>query len=512
MSDWEFLLQKEGDRSWLPLESLVVEILEGRYRLMARSTRQSETVEVRVIHQPEDLSSFALPTPQHHVQQWQSQTNAEGLILLLPFSYLQPGLWEFSCRGDLMADLLGQGWGYKLQLDVLISDAEGCGEWSPEDEQNWSLTEHRLPEPELHTSLAALVIPEQSALPSAIDVPDLDWTTLPFDNLDVAGQDGQVIESCASASDSSALVPDRLVDLETLVDQISDQTLKPGTSEGVEVSLVLYQETFIVGTDHSIVLSGHIELALPVDDQPPTPLPNLEMGIYLRDPQTNHLLQAMTMVLPSQCPPIAFHHVVLVPQETSSHLLLGELVLYDRQTDTNLRIASQSFSVATQLEAIFRRIWQRSNHEVPSIEVLPPEDKLNLVFLNLVRNPVQIKPLVLETRQEWQTPPCLYSANQLNERVDREPELQATSKMLCLPVLPGAGGGKRRVDEPISRPAPQRVSPVAKILASMAHVEEPAGLEVPTYTPDLVDRPFYSRQSQRFWSRLEAFTCPQNSD
>jgi hypothetical protein len=31
--DWAFLLQQEGDRAWLPLESPDVEVLEGRYRL-----------------------------------------------------------------------------------------------------------------------------------------------------------------------------------------------------------------------------------------------------------------------------------------------------------------------------------------------------------------------------------------------------------------------------------------------------------------------------------------------
>jgi len=34
MQSWEFLLQKEGDRVWLPLESPDVEILEGRYRVI----------------------------------------------------------------------------------------------------------------------------------------------------------------------------------------------------------------------------------------------------------------------------------------------------------------------------------------------------------------------------------------------------------------------------------------------------------------------------------------------
>ena len=48
MKYWEFLIQKEGDETWLPLETQQVEILEGRYRVVAHTDRVNTPMEIRV--------------------------------------------------------------------------------------------------------------------------------------------------------------------------------------------------------------------------------------------------------------------------------------------------------------------------------------------------------------------------------------------------------------------------------------------------------------------------------
>lgn len=50
MKNWEFLLQREGDTTWLPLETPDVEILEGRYRVVARSGYPNAKIEIRITH------------------------------------------------------------------------------------------------------------------------------------------------------------------------------------------------------------------------------------------------------------------------------------------------------------------------------------------------------------------------------------------------------------------------------------------------------------------------------
>jgi hypothetical protein len=119
MEFWEFLIQKEGDRSWLPLESSTVEILEGRYRMVARSSRVNTPVEIRVIH-----DAIYEDPPKRRIQKRANRTNHDGLIVVMPFTFLQAGSWELVCTGDLMADMLGDTWTYQVKLQVVLSDQD----------------------------------------------------------------------------------------------------------------------------------------------------------------------------------------------------------------------------------------------------------------------------------------------------------------------------------------------------------------------------------------------------
>ncbi|MGB3509155.1 MAG: hypothetical protein WBA93_07920 [Microcoleaceae cyanobacterium] len=96
MSDWEFLLQKEGDQTWLPLESADVEILEGRYRIVASTHTANTEVQIRIIH----YSTEEIP-PVKRVQKRSSHTHSQGLIAIIPFTSLKPGKWEFRCQAEV---------------------------------------------------------------------------------------------------------------------------------------------------------------------------------------------------------------------------------------------------------------------------------------------------------------------------------------------------------------------------------------------------------------------------
>jgi hypothetical protein len=124
MEFWEFLLQKEGDRSWLPLESPQVEILEGKYRVVARSSRTNSPVEIRIIHD----ATTEIP-PVRRAQKRQGKTNQEGLIVIMPFTRLLPGVWQLRCLSDLMADMMGTGWQYTLNINVLPIEPDIHDEW-----------------------------------------------------------------------------------------------------------------------------------------------------------------------------------------------------------------------------------------------------------------------------------------------------------------------------------------------------------------------------------------------
>ncbi|WP_375470820.1 hypothetical protein [uncultured Nostoc sp.] len=119
MEHWQFLIQKQGARSWHILESPNLEILEGQYRVLARSNLQNTDVEVRVTH-----SSTEEVQPTRRIFKRSRRTNSEGLMPIIPFTYFQPGVWELRCSGDLMSDLLGKSWQYSVQVQVFSLLAE----------------------------------------------------------------------------------------------------------------------------------------------------------------------------------------------------------------------------------------------------------------------------------------------------------------------------------------------------------------------------------------------------
>jgi hypothetical protein len=114
MEYWEFLLQKEGERSWRPIKLPNMEIDAGRYRVVSHSSRLNTDVEICVTH----TSTDEVP-PKRRSQKRSRRTNPEGLMVVIPFTYLKPGLWELRCCGDIMSDFLGKSWQHSVQLNVL---------------------------------------------------------------------------------------------------------------------------------------------------------------------------------------------------------------------------------------------------------------------------------------------------------------------------------------------------------------------------------------------------------
>ncbi|RCJ35464.1 hypothetical protein [Nostoc sp. ATCC 53789] len=119
MEHWQFLIQKQGARSWHILESPNLEILEGQYRVLARSSFSNTDVEVRVTH-----SSTQEIQPTRRIFKRSRRTNSEGLMAVIPFTYFDAGVWELRCNGDLMSDLLGKSWQYSVQIKVLSEEEE----------------------------------------------------------------------------------------------------------------------------------------------------------------------------------------------------------------------------------------------------------------------------------------------------------------------------------------------------------------------------------------------------
>ncbi len=122
MKYWEFLIQKEGDETWLPLETQQVEILEGRYRVVAHTDRVNAPMEIRV----SQLITHEMP-PRKRVRKRQGETNDAGLVVVMPYVQLKPGQWDLSCSS--LDNSTDDSWRYQVQLQVFAHTED---DWSSE--------------------------------------------------------------------------------------------------------------------------------------------------------------------------------------------------------------------------------------------------------------------------------------------------------------------------------------------------------------------------------------------
>ncbi|MGV0025188.1 hypothetical protein [Phormidesmis priestleyi] len=373
---WEFLLQKEGDRSWLPLDSSDVEILEGRYRIVARSHRKNSNVEVRIIHQATD----EIP-PKRRTQKRSHRTNQDGLVVVIPFTSLKPGIWELNCSGDLMSDLMGNGWQAAIQLHVVPRDSEeDADDWEPD----WEM-------------------PSEEA---AVEPAETD-----------SSEDSPPQAKLAPVTGSSV---DRLLQI---AEQMSEQTAE--SSESIvqilpPLQITLTQETFVAHRGQRLTLTGQIA---PVEAISTGLMLSLaELKASLRDPQSSDVwLETCELILNQPLPmPLAFE--LALPDKFKARLLLGEFTIYDLSQDSQAPsvLANQSFTLTADASDLLDSVSEEMAPDEEALEQAleasanppkpaPQASQLNLSFLNFVDTPktqsFEFKPIAAQP-----LPPQIYSS------------------------------------------------------------------------------------------------------
>ena len=115
MNTWEFLLQREGEKTWSSVTA-ISRLKAGKYRLMVRTPKLNQAVDISITYCPEsDLTATKR-------KKYYRQTNDRGFLAILPFTPLKSGVWEISCRPDLMSELCGENWQKKITLEVFSKE------------------------------------------------------------------------------------------------------------------------------------------------------------------------------------------------------------------------------------------------------------------------------------------------------------------------------------------------------------------------------------------------------
>lgn len=506
MEFWEFLIQKEGDRSWLPLESPSVEILAGRYRVVARSSRANLATEVRVTHY-----AVTEQPPVRRIRKRSSQTNADGLIVILPFTRLQPGLWELRCTGDLMAEMMGENWRYTVQLEVVTETAALPEPSAPEPEipattvaegneidapattipaaitaaiaessETAELAEVAAPaelSPELPVELTdPILAPVDAALVDAMEVPTAD-------SIEVAEQQdieratpelaqpavsnpglAEVLQQIEEQSEQMVSAAFQELALEDLLEDPEGEStsdVAPTTALSLpQLQVVLEQETYIIQRGEVVALAGRIEYLDPTDAiSQAQRLSVSELRVRLYDPQTSEMLMDEVYPIDNRMLPFPFSGTVSLPEHYQTYLVLGELIFQGSAGGSEPQVlARQSFNVTTDLHELMESIA----NDFPDVEALPPEAQI----------PVIAEPLPAVELERLAQPKFQRSTQSLPPQL-RQPNPTRTHASLELPtfVKPVQPDVKPEVSQPPTASTGNEQNQVEQISTSAADLE-----------------------------------------
>ena len=293
MAYWEFLLQKEGDRDWLPLETAHVEISEGRYRIIAHSSYCQASVDIHLSR----LLTGQMP-PQRKTLKRAGTTNENGLMVVIPFTHLTPGHWTLTCTAT--PDAVDAPWQFGVQLEVLAIES-GAEYWETELDEA-SLAEQLTHPPSMPEASQPI---EEATFPTATAT----WTE----------------------ADATPANP------------FSIQT----PLEDLPLRLQLQHQALVAQTTEPLALQGQVMTFSQVEGL----AGEGTLWIQLRNPETGAVVHQSAQALSIAALPSRFKVMMPLPNTASTRLLVGELSLWTASDPPQI-MAIQGFTVTLNLDAL----------------------------------------------------------------------------------------------------------------------------------------------------------------
>ena len=334
MKYWEFLIQKEGDETWLPLETQQVEILEGRYRVVAHTDRVNTPMEIRV----SQLMTEEMP-PRKRVRKRQGETNDAGLVVVMPYVHLKPGQWEVTCSSlNLMDDFMGEGWRYQVQLQVF-----------PPTEEDWS-SEWPVP-----NDAATLQTGGQNGGPSGVQ------STL-IEN--PAGADAIATQEDAPLIQAQAQLKDNL-QRQGHVPDAAD------TPIDLSYRISLQQQAFLARRNQSMTITGQVQALVDA----PQMQGASQLWLRLQNPETAQVIMEAHRPLSLDRLPADFKVKIQLPTNVRTRVVLGEVSLRSASVDGNEPakiLSSTAFTITAGIALLLDDIANRDLGEF--------EEEVSVVF------------------------------------------------------------------------------------------------------------------------------------
>jgi hypothetical protein len=337
MEYWEFLIQREGDREWRPIKTGNLQLKEGKYRIVANSNLLTTQIQTRVTHQ-----TLGSTVPQRRSQSRTQTTNPSGLLVLIPFTHLHSGIWQFVCSGTTTTQT---GWHQILKLRVLprtqSPDPVGADS-SPTTLQQGALATAPTP------NYTSTVLPQQLWHNEESD--DLGTPTAPIVPISMLGEQ----ENWADGLDRLLEQLER-DSLQTPHAQSAVIETAPGT---IGLKAIVDPPLQLISLDrstfsgmipgHRFLLSGACNLQLLNANLVQT-VKIEKLSICLRHPQTSEIIASIEQSLPSNLDTFTFRGQLELPIDLKISLLLGEVNLFDRH---HIQLGSSGFTVTLNLNPL----------------------------------------------------------------------------------------------------------------------------------------------------------------
>ncbi len=357
MAYWEFLIQREGDRGWRTIKTGNLQLTEGRYRIVAKSDRYDTPIKTRFTHQ-----TLGTTVPQRRSQSRTQTTNAKGLLVIIPFTNLHSGMWQFVCSGET-TDV--ESWHQILKLRVLPRTSTPLQ----------PINDTHQPNSSLDTPQMASAAIERPAIATDRNE-DLNPPTQPLVPISLVGEQENWVDG-----------------LDRLLEQLERDSLKapsppathrtlPGVIQLTPIAsspsqlISLNRSTFSgIVPGHRFTINGSCNLQR-LSLKPIQRVKIEKLSICLRHPQTSEIVTAIERPLPADLETFAFSSQIELPTEPKISLLLGEVSLYDKH---NIQIGSSGFTVTLNLNPLHEseqsllRMFERGEDTSSQLERLTQE-------------------------------------------------------------------------------------------------------------------------------------------
>ena len=347
MENWEFLLQRKGDKSWLPLESPTVEILEGQYRIASRSEElANELVGIAISYRP-----LADVRHQPIQQKVIKRISHDGLLIVMPYTSFTPGIWQIDCvPAESSSEGAANPWRKTVKFDVIQVSVEFGSEWQYndsdgeiEDLEDGAIARDENDLVELsgggYTNILGITQTDPTPLSYSspiLDIAEQRSTELVesmFEEFSLFEEDEDEDEEQDLATDATSASMSQAEQLDSWENSNKDlnkdlnKNLNKNTNNGDRLTetsdqprslLQLRQLQYIVEDDNSFMLTG-------------TAYSQGEIEIILKNPQNLEAVVQQRFALEHSSNlrrGLTFAHRVSVPPPSTIQVLIGEVIIH----------------------------------------------------------------------------------------------------------------------------------------------------------------------------------------